>query len=109
MSDERHTPGPWAVFNRTDVFARSMRGNFSAPDNDGWQVADCSPANPVQIGDRFYGLSVNEQRANAILIASAPDLLAACQAMLDAIHRHYPNDWSGLQAQANAAISKATS
>jgi hypothetical protein len=43
--------------------------------------------------------------ADASLIAAAPDLLAACKAMLDLVERHYPDDKR--IDSAHAAILKA--
>jgi hypothetical protein len=55
-----HTPGPWVV------------------DTDIWVVEDSAhnPGQVASISDR------PERRANARLIAAAPDLLAACEAFL---------------------------
>jgi len=55
----------------------------------------------------------DEQQANAHLIAAAPDLLAACEDMLDALDAEYPNGKAGSKTDAayqatRAAIAKAT-
>lgn len=57
MSDTKHTPGPW---NQDDQFVR---------DASGLSIAHCG-------SDRPGGKAI--ARANATLIAAAPDLLAAC-------------------------------
>lgn len=64
------------------------------------------------------GLSYNENKANARLIAAAPELLEACQRALpwigkmiaDGAHMHSvaPNDCVGAMEQMQAAIAKAT-
>ena len=84
-----HTPGPWAAIG-TDVKTPGPRSRIL-----------CWTGQPeVQMG---------EARANAQLIAAAPDLLAALRAML-AKHddRDAPSDlWPAEAAQARAAIAKA--
>jgi len=60
----KHTPGPW--------MAREPNG----PGN-GWRVG------PAWLGE---APSSNETSANANLIAAAPDLLAACEAFVEAEH-----------------------
>lgn len=61
----KHTPGPWKVFNGTDVY----------PDDDDTEgmryIADCAPV--------YDDLSFEQRRANARLIAAAPDLLAVAR------------------------------
>lgn len=100
----QHTPGPWMV--RT--FSQDQIGHFSNEVRVYWSgresywVADC-------------GLEEPERLANARLIASCPDLLAACETLADYFAGHDPNDipaecGSGVRAaliQARAAIAKA--
>ncbi len=68
----QHTPGPWCV---NDLYADTeIRG----PENSGAMICVMSP----------WGIAADDpspQRANARLIAAAPDLLAATEALLDAI------------------------
>ena len=61
----KHTPGPWYVFNETAVRSRNQHP----------AVAKC---------DTTHGLGVwaDVERANARLIAAAPDLLAALENIL---------------------------
>lgn len=93
-----HTPGPWTVRYLTNVFAdkRSVASTGGYATN----------------GPDEEAVSA-ENVANACLIAAAPDLLAACKAIVDA---HDGNDWSepGVSdtfyaaiEQARAAIAKA--
>lgn len=66
----KYTPGPWQVFNMTDV--------YPVDDEKGWfYVADCWP--DVKSGFKTK-LSLDEAAANAKLIAASPDLLEAAQA-----------------------------
>ena len=81
MSDTQHTPGPWRV---NDTI---YRHSFHIVDQEGAFVADTD-------------------RCNARLIAAAPELLAALQAVADY--------WAGgdvpadIDAAMRAAIAKAT-
>jgi hypothetical protein len=59
----KHTPGPWEAVG---TVVRTMRW----ADGGGFMVADC-PAGTA------------ERRANAQLIAAAPQLLAVCKEMLE--------------------------
>jgi len=70
------TPGPWEVLNTVDIFTRLGAPDAfgtNAPSNDGWHIADCD----------MGGLQIDEVRANAHLIAAAPDLYEA----LDSAHK----------------------
>lgn len=66
----KHTPGPWFVFNGTDIFtglgAKNAAGDECEP-NDGWLIADAG----------ITDLNYDEVMANARLIAAAPKLLMA--------------------------------
>lgn len=72
---DKHTPGPWKVFNTTDV--------FSDGDAPFVQVADCVVHKSVLHDNRE--LPANETAANARLIAAAPDLITASEAAKDFI------------------------
>ena len=98
MGETQHTPGPWQAFDRT-------------------------PGDPPTIGP--YGrpsvcyLAANfprpEEVANARLIASAPDLLAACQQLVSLSEsglfkgsfEHPSLEDSDAVAAARAAIARA--
>lgn len=107
--DTKHTDGPW--------IGQDERGKFSSAHD--WYVCDeearSSEAAPIWADGRviafavfstddLYAGSSDFVKANARLIAAAPDLLEACQAA----------DWNSLdlpesvRAQIQAAISKAT-
>jgi hypothetical protein len=66
-----HTPGPWAD---------DVTGDLS--DRDG---AIYSETSNTIVADNVYGRSEAEADANARLIAAAPDLLAACEALCEAV------------------------
>lgn len=74
MSELKFTPGPWQSVNATDVFtplAAKTRSGKKAPKDDGWHIADCQPA--------FSDMPHSEMRANAALIAAAPELYEALE------------------------------
>ena len=70
-----NTPGPWQVCNTTDVFTMDRDGD---PTN-GYQIADCM-VDYAMVDENEMSLS--EQRANAYLIAAAPELLEALKEWL---------------------------
>ena len=82
---EKHTPGPWFVNHE----------NICAPDGD------CDPWFVAKI-DQDCGPSREEcPEANARLIASAPELLAACRYIVET------HDCKKAREMATAAIVKA--
>lgn len=79
MNATSFTPGPWHVSNGKDVFAALGAPNAEGvctESNDAWQIADCEHFMSY-VGGYEYELSSVEQKANARLIAAAPELLAA--------------------------------
>lgn len=100
--DVKHTPGPWTEVPQNGsgpMIARSYAtGNLLIP-----------------TGLRFVchvlqrGTSFDEDKANACLIAAAPDLLKALETLLGLHdHRVYTADaWNVSMEEARAAIFKA--
>ena len=97
-----HTPGPWT----TDPEC----GNETVLGSDGIMVADCS-ITVLHVTYRTYAID----RANARLVAAAPDLLAACESALKRLAE--PCGWDCDKAaapncstcnQLRAAIAKTT-
>lgn len=101
MSEAKHTPGPWHMGrkgNECRIYA----------DRDQHAIA------------RTYGTGLNgigvceltgpENKADAILIAAAPELLEALVALLPHVPGHMTNNLHGRPwiEQARAAIAKAT-
>jgi len=100
--EAKHTPGPWE-------FGINPRGGYSngvvvRPAGEfphGLWIADC-------------GCEYDEERqANARLMASSPELLAACE-KADQFFDHLKNSWEvchhtqAMMDQIKAAIAKAT-
>lgn len=103
----KHSPGVWA----SRFFPDAKGGSFhiSAPSAeyaDG--VFICSVPASYAIGEPDYGNGYYEKRAdaepNALLIAAAPDLLAACKRVMQL--QVTRNDDEAF-AQVRAAIAKA--
>lgn len=96
----QHTPGPWfAEFNGTywEVWSNGDFGRIGD--------ACASSASRPEHGSLELG------EANARLMAAAPDLLAACKGLLDAIHDSMTHAAQAAHAEqidaARAAIAKA--
>ncbi len=90
--EAKHTPGPWI----TDKAYRGTEHVVCANATDGrsFNLASLAGAYP-------------EREANAHLIASAPDLLAACEATLEAYCRERAKLPPGGISQADAAAAIA--
>ena len=92
-----HTPGPWEVGNENP-----MSGDINVLDEQ----------SPFEVA-LVRGSGNGQARANARLIAAAPDLLAACEAAIRTCHGEPANDAarhakSDALYQAAAAIAKAS-
>ena len=94
MGKNKHTPGPWKVIGKDKTEIGALLGTPEA----------------IVIADtRFFQEPTNpRERADARLIAAAPDLLAACEAALDNIPYVAAVQWDyDLAQQLKAAIAKA--
>lgn len=85
-----HTPGPWYASQATSKTAGPIDGYWLIRADNYVQVADLFGLTGTrdEDGDDEH-ISNEESRANARLIAAAPDLLAACEAAarwLDALN-----------------------
>lgn len=100
---EKHTPGPWCVSEDDASGQAVVRGEHI-------EIATC--------WHHCVGSIEIEMRANARLVAAAPDLLAALQGAIGALefsqdfHRDLGNEDQAFAADrldaARAAIAKAT-
>ena len=91
----KHTPGPWHIGVRTFHAGRDVYG---------------PKGEPVAVADQELTLP-EESAANARLIAAAPDLLAALEALVgeaDLGEVDLDDDDRAKLEQARAAIAKAT-
>lgn len=115
MGDAKHTPGPWTVDENTLAGYGDNGSNFYvvAPNQD---RHDGSIATlPMQHRLLDYGATPEYEcaKANARLIAAAPELLEACKLFVEAIDGcAYPAEDAGLVIAApmdaiRAAIAKA--
>ncbi|MGY3014709.1 hypothetical protein ACVWZ5_000214 [Pseudomonas sp. TE6283] len=113
MTKHKHTPGPWEVLNETEVFtglgADSGDGVKALP-SDGWMIADCGDAMTfTEVG--LVELSMDLRRANARLIAQAPNLLvdlveaAAQLRKYETLHRAKGTADSLAKAEVNAELA----
>jgi hypothetical protein len=102
MSESKHTPGPWVVENPMgeDVGLWIVQDGLEAHQ---WSciaiVTDDEDGSARDEGGRFIGR--NEQRANARLIAAAPE-------MLEALHlAGMSAGWQYMTAETRAVIEAA--
>ena len=92
MSTKKHTPGPWAVYE--SMGAETVIGRIGVKAEV--DIAHCN------------NCDTSEARANARLIAAAPDLLFALdQAVTSMQDSGYPNSHLAVRC-ARAAIARAT-
>lgn len=108
--EAKHTPGPWIVGTETrDDEICTIHGVPRQPSEDGkgqgWVYVHY---NRVIGGDWHYA-GEDEQMANARLIAAAPELLEACEAVLKATDPQVVHNVGAGSARdlALAAIAKA--
>jgi hypothetical protein len=95
----RHTPGPWRLtLEPTELPGVNVRFCI---DTD-YAINIAGGQSQEHLGDASGAIFEEECRANARLIAAAPDLLAALRAMLD------DDNHDGAKDQARAAIALAT-
>lgn len=85
------TPGPWRFWDRTDT-------TNSLITNDDGRAGIATPIT------RIHGLeaSPDEMRANALLIAAAPDLYAALEEAVEQLESNFievPSSWTAALAK----------
>jgi NAD/NADP transhydrogenase alpha subunit len=114
MSNQQYTRGPWEIWNEGGGFGGAI-GIFAPDDKDVPVATTC--ANTTQKG--MARTRNGQTRANALLIAAAPELLEALQAAvaqlehLQLTHKErWPADTTNLVSAARVsgerAIAKAT-
>jgi hypothetical protein len=93
----RHTPGPWKI---ATTYAKAQKGHASVVS---WAEQDL----PIATIKPLH-LEPGESLANAQLIAVAPDLLAACEAVAAECERQGDNEYTyEIGRTARAAIAAA--
>jgi hypothetical protein len=95
----KHTPGPWIEKEWTECLTIfPHKGNEDEP---GYPLATVHK-------DPKHGFTADRARANARLIAAAPDLLAALENLLNPIEKGWKvDDMTVRIEEARAAIAKA--
>ena len=90
-----HTPGPWKINPRASMVVESESGRTIA--SCGAYTSNTENTEP-------------ENQANARLIAAAPELLEALEAVsdeaIDEYHERHDEYWGGKLAKARATIAK---
>ena len=107
----KHTPGPW-VYARGVVAGEAVYIVAEHDRYDGTGLCTVHTGNPHKAGS-YRGESARAAKANAALIAAAPDLLEALQRMVSHTKKYFDiGSVGGLEAQiladAEVAIAKAT-
>src|SRR5690606_11039817 len=98
MAEQTHTPGPWKSEYHGKESHAIIGGSANGRD---WTII-------AEIHDPVGYVPRSERSANARLIAAAPDLLAACKAVLNEIQTN--TEWldPAVESALEAAIAKAT-
>ena len=83
-TDTKHTPGPWKV-------SRDTRTIFASTEGAGVLIRGVEQTIPqiAHVIGNGFAATLEEQKANARLIAAAPDLLSACRDVLEALDDRY--------------------
>lgn len=99
MGDAKHTPGPWEAVEPTAIDYRAMQIQTAES-----LIAVCCGGGPKR------AISAPEERANARLIAAAPDMsdaLRAARTYLMDVSKDRGDAARGTLEIINAALSKA--
>ena len=102
MAEVKHTPGPW------NTFQTNGKGVVTPGGVTHWVKAGEGYGH---VGDGFLSVCIGGSRdaeANARLIAAAPDLFEALQALATECSQVWPADEFPALKAAFAALSKAT-
>ena len=104
MTTAKHTPGPWVLSSGT-VYCTQLRGG---PGYEHYETKHqvCKP--PECIKTKKATAAALNWEANASLIAAAPELLAALDALLGKAYKQNFNDsYPEILELAESAIAKA--
>jgi hypothetical protein len=103
---KKHTPGPWTQrAGQRFIIAAPMDIHIAPGEpprhfDDAKEICEVR-ASPVRAG-------IEESEANARLIAAAPELLAACRALVDVLNDDLDTEQCAAWDTARDAIAKAT-
>jgi len=108
MTDATHTQGPWKV----KLKPRKWNPTMCCPESEVWAIKGPdnkhSPVALVRVEGLGLGPSKAVRKANATLIAAAPDLLAASEAFISELDRGSDfTAWEKAKANLREAIAKA--
>jgi hypothetical protein len=104
----KHTAGPWIYYNArahqngSDVYTLTSLAKSPASAHNGIWLAD------IRQGREGDQISILEGMANARLMATAPELLAACESALRFAESIDPDEATEVLEILQAAIKKAT-
>jgi len=107
-SEKKHTAGPWEIWKgHTAVYAKV--GLNTPGEIQGFCVAVCDPVDIDEIDAITEAQALRIARANARLIAAAPELLEALEAIMDSATdgREIPEWLAERLTSARSAIRKA--
>ncbi len=109
--ERKHTPGPWEAWEVYDEVDQRQRLTIAVPCRcvvcrDSLRLGGVGVHGGTHITALYeWGGGIDEEvRANARLIAAAPDLLAACEAAAE----HFRDTDAPLGEMLRAAIARAT-
>lgn len=109
MSKKNWTPGAWFVMNGCDIFSAlgaDSGDGVQASATDGWHIA-VIPDTATNVGFGAFELGGNVKKANARLIAAAPELYEALEWFaFPGPSENRPSD-DELIRMARAALAKA--
>ena len=94
----QHTPGPWVIDHETRPDQVCVVYHTSHPHGYVYVRGELG----------YWSADRNENMANAHLIAAAPELLAALQAVYEACEGYVPNTSKAVWRTASEVIAKAT-
>ena len=81
----KHTPGPWKVHHHSHINEEQWLSVL----NGAWDITHNGASNPAIVAcSRYSAMSDEENLANALLIAAAPELLTACEYALEVIREN---------------------